>query len=394
MRPLRTRPVVGLNGDNVTKIYPNGEVVVYRQKINSNNPFLRHLRLKPKPIPFEVVRLFLVFKRTFISTWFEPWWVVALFMGLSLVRNFDILKNPFLGASESERRELVIIADAVGYDISDKFRPGPITPRRYGRKGITRNGARKVRCAAYLLQKMHGRHRLSFATVTVPNIPIDEMRAVHENWGQVVERYRLGVRRELQAKSLPGEIISVSEVQEKRYKKSGLPVLHIHSVFVCRLPYGGWAVSTKRHDKLWRNALKSVIPKARFPVKAACNIKEVESSAEGYLGKYMTKGASVVNRMIQDGFAGWLPRQWWNMSRSLSKRIDSETIVSGNLSEVLLQAARANDKSVWEFWGDVSIDIGERQNYWLATYGRVTDDFLRLAREVAGRPPDVGRWYA
>lgn len=293
-------------------------------------------------------------------------------MGLSLVRNFDIAANPEIMPDSESQAEYELLKSQCGlpsiYDVAPVKKPTV----RYGLKGITRRGARTVRCAAHLLQKTYGRGRLTFATVTVPNLPKEELRIVHERWHEVVEVYRLYIRRDLEKQGLRGEILSVSEIQDERHKETGIPILHLHSLWVGRLPYGGWAISTERHDDIWRKAIRLVIPKVRVSFKSAANLQEVRTSASAYLGKYMTKSGAAVTTAKDSGFADWLPRQWWNCTRSLKEWVKDETVESTVSSDFLLDAARANDKSVWEFYGEIGIDIGWSHDYWLASFGRLS----------------------
>lgn len=348
-------PIIGKHGDKVTRLYPNGECVVYRQRIKKIKPVDRSNGNRESEWLWSCWQLYLTQPASFAAA--------CLLMGLSLVRNFDKLASPLV----------------------DEVSPSVKVAGRYGGNGITRQGARTVRCAAHLMQKTYGSGRLTFATVTVPDMPAPAMARLHENWNKVVELYRLNIRRELQDQDLSGEIITVSEIQEKREKKSGLPVLHLHSIWVGRKPYGGWAVSTKRHDDIWRRAIKAVLPKVRISFKAAANLQEVHTSASGYLGKYMSKGAACVKALVEKGFGGWMPRQWWNCTRSLSRWVKHETLTTGEFSEFLLDAGNCEGKHVWEFVGHVVIDIGDKQDYWLATYGRLNTviaqeirDYIRL----------------
>lgn len=358
---IKVNRVLGGSSDTTTRIFPNGECVVFRNSIKKTKPFVTSVRNETSSFREDCWRLYL--------TEPEALKAASLFMGLSLVRNFDSLLQP--------SRNEVSPTD------------GPI--RRYGRKGITRSGARTVRQAAHLMQEKWGIGRLTFATVTVPNLPIDEMSIVHQCWNEVVERYRLLIRRELEKHDLPTHVLSVSEIQEKRYKKSGVPVLHLHSVWVGREPYGGWGISTEVHDEIWRKAISVAIPTVGVSFKSAANLQQVHSSAGGYLGKYMTKGTAVVRSMVEDGFEGWLPRQWWNASRELTQWVKAETVQSGAFGQFLREAAGGNDKSVWEFSGHVQIDIGDKQAYWLATYGRLNSVVAQEIREYI-RLDNLGKY--
>lgn len=341
-----TSSVLGLRNNVAVKVYPNGEAVVWRNKVSKIKPAPK------RPIGKE-------------SDWLWACWQVyltdgealkaaSLFLGLSLVRNFDKLSKGSI----------------------EQFPPVPKAVVRRGLSGITRQGARRVRNAAYLLEKEAGSASLTFATVTIPNLPMQQMAMLHQNWPKFTELYRLAVRRVLQKQGLSGEIVTVSEIQEKRYKKSGVPVLHLHSVFRGRLPYGGWALGTEVHDSIVRNAVIAVCGKVTVSFKSAANLQKVQSSASGYLGKYLSKGAAAVKRLREEGYSGWLPRQWWNCSRSLSSRVDRETIRADDFGEFLLTASVGDQVDIWAFHGTVSLDIGMGEPYWLATYGRLSFNFL------------------
>lgn len=337
--------------DRQVKLYPNGECVIYRRKIAKMEPVSRYKQLEERDWKFECWIMFLSSPKTFT--------IVNSLMGLSLLENFDKLIQ----------------------QSSEQINPPEKASSRYGRKGISRTGARVVRCSAHLMQQAAGRDNLTFATVTMPNMPRKTMRLAQKSWGKIVEAYRREIGRELKRKGLRGEIITVSEIQEKRYANSGLPVLHLHSLWVGRKPGCHWVISPKLHDSIWERAVRRVIGNVGISFKSAANLQKVKSSASGYLGKYMTKGAAIVNKLVAEGFAEWLPKQWWNMTRSLKRWVDNETLEVPEIGGFLMDAAQREDKRIWSFVGHVSIDIGDMQEYWLATYGRLTPDAYKNLRQ-------------
>lgn len=384
MKNLRTRLPVGGKGREMTRIFPNGEVVIFRQKIRQSAHLIKKSRRFDRYAACAIARMFLFLPQDPLDPYRAPWFFCALFMGLSLVRNFDIAANPEIMPNPEDRAEYELLKYQCDCPSVYEVTPVEKPTVRYGLKGITRRGARTVRCAAHLMQKTYGRGRLTFATVTVPNLPRKELRLVHERWNEIVEIYRLYIRRDLERHNLRGEILSVSEIQDKRQKKTGVPVLHLHSLWVGRLPYGGWAISTERHDDIWRKAIQAVVPEVRVSFKSAANLQEVRTSASAYLGKYMTKSGPAIASAKDSGFADWLPRQWWNCSRSLKEWVEAETVESVVASDFLLDAARANDKSVWEFYGEIGIDIGWSHDYWLASFGRLTAEVADGLRRALG----------
>lgn len=363
---------VGSKFPRAVRVYPNGEAVIWRNKIKKSAPLF-----SPE---YKEGALFRMACWQLYMENADALRAASLFMGLSLVSNFDKLTNPtgsVLPLNDFDREQ-----DALWFfgETSDDIAPTPKSALRHGLRGIPRAAARIVRNAAYLLQKKAGRQNLTFATVTVPTMPIEQMRVLHENWAKAVELYRLGLRRALQHKHLSGETVGVSEIQEERCKRTGLPVLHLHTVFQGRLPYDRWAITTATHDKIWRNAVRAVVPSALISFKSAANLQEVLTSAANYLGKYISKGVASVEQVVRQGMADWLPRQWWNITRTLRAAVDAETVRADGLAEDMLRAAQRDDKVVWLFHGSVTIDIGGMTDYWVATYGRLTPEWLSVTR--------------
>lgn len=336
----------------ITRVYPNGECVIFRRKIKKQIGPSQYKKTESNSYLWNAWQLWC--KNPDLRECYP------FLLGLSLVRNFDNLANPLV----------------------DKVAPTPKTAKRYGLNGITRRGARTVRCSAHLLQKTFGKGRLTFATVTVPSLPMQQMRTIHEKWNVVVERYRLLIKRTLQKEGLPTHLLTVSEIQTKRHKKTGIPVLHLHSLWVGRSNGGKWGVSVKAHDDAWRKAVGSVVSVVGVGFKSAANLQAVKSSAAGYLGKYMSKGGVAIETLKSEGFGEWLPRQWWNANRELVRWVQRETCEGSAPSELLLESSKVEGKSVWEFVGHISIDIGGNAQYWLATYGRLSTSAANMAREM------------
>lgn len=331
------------------KVYPNGEAVVWRpRRVKIAMP-------KPKRSDFEKGR-----HQALVSLYFQCPEVLragGVLLGLSLLPNFDRLLEPVPQAASGGDTKPLVDGDVL---------------LSKGRNGITSFGARMVRNGAHLIERSGGRHRTVFSTCTVPDLPIEQMSVIHQNWNKVVEIYRLGLRRALEAKGLSGESVTVSEVQEKRYERTGIPVLHIHSVFIGKTASGQWAITTEHHDRLWRSALQVASGVEIEAISAACNLQRVKKSAEGYIGKYMTKGAKSVSAMVERGFSGWVPKQWWNMSRSLRRRIDVETRTPHDLACWLYEAAEEEGSKVWDYHRDVLLEMDCGRTLIVARYGRLS----------------------
>lgn len=334
-------PIGGKSGLNA-KLYPNGECVVYKPKTFKMAPLADEPEYNPWALgPF------------LMALWghFPPAVLAQLTaLGLSPHRNSDKLIERALASGQYP----------------------PPTKKRYGTKGITSYGARRVRNACYLLENSAPKKSTVFATCTVPALPIEEMAALHERWNEVVEVYRRKLRRRLRDQNLRADSVTVSEIQSKRYQDTSIPVLHIHTVFVGRRRDGKPAITTKEHDLMWGDALRHGLRGPIPPLTSACNMQWVNKSAEGYLGKYMTKGSKVVKRLVAEGFEGWLPKQWWSISSTLGRRIDEETRQIDELAEWLNDVAEEEGSNVWLWHRNVSIEMRSGDSITIAKYGRLS----------------------
>lgn len=255
-------------------------------------------------------------------------------------------------------------------------------PTRYGLRGITTKGRRTVRNACYLLQRDYGDRHLTFSTVTLPDLSVEDMEVLHEGWHHIVELYRLKMRRKLQDAGLPGLICGVTEIQEKRWKNSGAPVLHCHFVFVGRKRGSGWAVSTQEHDVLWSEAISTVLGRPIGNVHAAAQLKRVDGLPDTYLGKYVSKGAASVERVKQSGLTNWLPRQWWNCSLRLVRKIAAETKKFTKGSELLMDMVDDSGAQIWAWYRDFNVDFEDGETVFMARYGCLTPLGRALAKNT------------
>jgi len=264
---------------------------------------------------------------------------------------------------------------------SDKLKK---RPGRYGLKGITTKGRRTVRNACFLLLRDYGEKHLTFSTVTLPDLSGPDMEVLHENWHHLVELYRLKMGRALREVGLPGEIVGVTEIQEKRWKRSGAPVLHCHFVFVGRKRGQGWAIATEKHDLLWSQAIETVLGKPINNVHAACQLKRVDGNPETYLGKYVSKGASVIEPILEGGLSQWLHRQWWNCSRELTRRIEKEKKKFREGSETILLLAEESGTQIWQWYRDFAVDFEDGESVFMARYGTLSELGRRLVNNTYG----------
>lgn len=323
-------------------MYPNGECAVYKPRTFKPQPIKRYTRTERTELQMARLRLSL----TDISL--EG--ALALLLGLSPLPIFD-----------SDSVEVAGTPEVAGHRVT-----------RQGLNGITSHGTRMVRNAAHLIEREGGRSGAVFATATVPELPLEQMAILHERWHKATEIYRLNLKRMLQKKGLSGESVSVFEIQEKRYKRTGVPVLHIHTVFRGKTRSGQWAITPEDHDRIWVAALNAAIGTNLVDVRAACNLQRVKQSTEGYIGKYMTKGTKVVAELVSKGFTRWIPKHWWACSRPLRARIDAETRCPHELADWLNDSADIEGSEVWLWHRDIVLEMSDGHKITIARYGRLS----------------------
>lgn len=191
-----------------------------------------------------------------------------------------------------------------------------------GARGITRQGRRIVRQGAFLLEDLAGRPDLSFLTCTLPGDTLSECRLANEKWSEVCRRFLQELRRELDRRGAPTWFIGCTEIQPKRYARTGQPWPHLHLVFVGRIGKP-WLISTATATRLWSRVVEAVIGITPDRMQAATTIKPLtgKKSAGQYLGKYMSKGASELAE-IAEALPGFpLPHAWHHCSHDLNRLI-------------------------------------------------------------------------
>lgn len=264
--------------------------------------------------------------------------------------------------------------------LNNSDRSGRAMPR-YGLKGITTKGRRNIRAAVWLMERSVGCSRISLTTVTIPNLPYYELKIIHENWHKVVEIYRLNLRRWLKRKGLRGEIVGCTEVQEKREDSTGVPSLHLHCVFVGRKAGKSWALSPTIHDLMWARVLSTVLAREVTNISAACKIERARSGAHIYLSKYLSKGSKTIEKIVENEQAEWLPKQWWNCSKTLQKKVENTTAKFSNGARELLYILESKSGDIFCQWmrNRVDDDVG-RKPIELAVYGRLLPFGFEMAK--------------
>ena len=214
--------------------------------------------------------------------------------------------------------------------------------KRYGQKGITRNGKRKVKAGCTLLEREYGKKRLCLATITLPSEDggLDSAALYYfcKNWNIFQKRFLQEIKRELKRQGAPTEFIAVTEFQEKRYERLGEPAPHIHFCYCGRAKNGRYYLHPDRVRQILKNVLENMGAE-NVDTSAAVNLQRIKKSAANYLSKYMSKGGEILEKLKEHGLENCIPNQWWSpvggMRKWLKKNIRK---ISANLAEFLVTA--------------------------------------------------------
>lgn len=199
------------------------------------------------------------------------------------------------------------------------------SPRaKRGQNGISRHGKLMVRNACFLMERANALDTVTFLTTTLPPMTLDRNRYLVENWAQVVKFFVKKLGRKLQSEGLKGEIVGVTEVQEGRLSANADFIgLHLHLLFVGRRNYGHWAVSTSEVEQYWREAIGSVSKKTaeESDFSRSTNMQRLKKSGAAYIGKYLSKGVSVVRAIRIKNPDITLPTCWYTCTLSLREKV-------------------------------------------------------------------------
>lgn len=250
-------------------------------------------------------------------------------------------------------------------------KPRAETPRtkiqrsRRGLKGIPNRAKRQVMAAAAALEQRWPRNCLSFLTGTLPET---EVPVSSEQWARIMKRFLESLSRALIEHSLPPLVLGSTEVQEKRWERTGQVALHCHLVFPGRRPHGHWALSPTELQTLWNRAVSGVLSDNVIlsPLSATTNVQQVKKSVTAYLGKYLSKGATVCNAVIEAGLAECLPFHWTTLTRKMRRLTAQMTIkLTGSGVETIASMLRDPNLGLLKWYRDVTITLNDG-SLWVA----------------------------
>lgn len=257
----------------------------------------------------------------------------------------------------------------------------PIRAKR-GHGGITRHGRNLISSAAVVAEERYDRRLLTFGTVTLPSVEPEYLKLIAENWSIVVKRFVKNLTRGLRSKELPSLVFGVTEIQEGRLAKFGVPALHLHFVFVGRNSRkSSWQVNRKNIRRWWKQALSPYVP-TDTDYSSVENVQAIRKSAAAYLGKYMTKGASAIAKLVESGFADWIPSAWYTITHEFRRLVLSKVLSGEQVGEFLNWICH-NVMAGWINWvSPVLISRSDGSQYSIGFGGRFSSMGLKKVQEI------------
>lgn len=264
-------------------------------------------------------------------------------------------------------------------------------PGKYGRNGITGYGRSMVKSGAFVLEDFYGASDLCFCTLTVPWMPQENRAQLARNWGEVGRHLVQYLSRALEKAARAPMIVGVTEIQPRRLQSSGEGYLHFHVVFPAHSNGDRrWAVEQPVLQQWWRNRLEKFSGYSGLD-NPRVELKLVRKSAEGYLGKYMSKGSrELIDEFCQDVGEDSMPGQWWIMSSGLRTLLKSKTYKGRKVAELLenLISCNADEDGVnaFSYLQKIMITL-DGMKFCIGIRGRIAREHLeemQLLCEIGG----------
>ena len=205
-------------------------------------------------------------------------------------------------------------------------------PRR-GEKGITSHGRKMVKSAALKLEQKYGYRNLSFATVTLPELTDDDATRVTANWSQITRVFFQKLGRRVKAKKGTWNYVAVTEIQPKRFNESAFLGLHVHFVFVGKC-YSAWYLSPSDVRECWSSTVQRYCGTG-YNWRSCENVVSCKPGVGDYLGKYISKGTTELERAIKENPLAFMPSSWYSLSSGLRKWVLSSVLESSQVVALL-----------------------------------------------------------
>jgi len=262
--------------------------------------------------------------------------------------------------------------------------------RKYGTHGITTQGKRAVKGASALLQKCYSRRRLGFCTLTIPNYHPSHIKYFAANWSKIVRVFYQKLKRHFDNIGAPFLYVSVTEIQQKRYKETGAIAPHLHFCYIARASKrnSGYYISANELRQMWSSVIMYYAEKSGIVVphwvtfKASVDCQIVKKSVSSYLGKYMSKGGEVIEDINDEGRENELPSQWWTMNASMREMYKKsiKSIDNAYMSMLFYDPNTALELGIIRWYQDVYVCIDGKDRR-VGVCGYFTNAYMQKAAE-------------
>jgi hypothetical protein len=258
----------------------------------------RSIRLTSKPVYYSEE----TYERIAILSVFGMQAYQALFSERN-ERASDYLPGVSSDGGESE--------SSLGLSEATNYRKPDRAPR--GSRGITPTNRKAVRSVGTLLEFRYSKHRLSFATLTLPGLSESDRAIAQEEWCRVVQEFYQALKRYFAQRGQKFLYVGVTEIQPQRSEREGWAVPHLHFVFVGKFGKS-WIITPSQLRKLWKRTWGDRFSSS-YSWQSCENLVQVKKSVAGYLSKYLSKGSPL--KSGKSGMALWFPSSWVSMNRAM-----------------------------------------------------------------------------
>lgn len=270
-----------------------------------------------------------------------------------------------LGCEADVERHQRVRGDATGeYEYRE-----PRPRARKGLKGISGEAKRKIRNGCYLLERRYSRRRLGMVTCTLPDAEwLTQVWA--QEFSEIVRQFVQEVRRELKRRGCSQNVVGCIEIQMKRFEKHRQACPHLHLIYNSRkVVKGEWAISKGWFAAKWRQVLVNVAAKHidasmmsdcmdAIEWTAGTRCESIKKSAEGYLGKYLSKGKDDTEKIIEAGLTECLPTQWYTISKGLLHEIRSRyTALPDDIVNGLVRNEAMENEKLFAWMKQIDIKV-------------------------------------
>lgn len=251
--------------------------------------------------------------------------------------------------------------------------------RARGAKGLSSYGGRMVRSSVFVLQRKYGRKRLGLMTMTLPSLSDDLLWLLIYDWSELVRQFLQELGREVERAGGVADWVGVTEIQPKRFQKTGMPVTHLHLCYVAHSGNFQWYVSASKIRSIWSRLILNRLnyylpdlPLTEVNCQAAVNLQGCKKDPSSELAKYLSKG-SCLEGLHKLGLQDLIPRSWWHCKKSLKDKVKSEIIeLPSDIKLAIKNGIDLLRRGVLIYFYEV-----KRDDKVFGWSGKLTQDFLK-----------------